>query len=307
MRSDFSDANKVLVAGKAGKNDDPHHGHLDIGQVVVFWKGQAFIGEIGRAFYDEKYFDEARWDYPGASSSGHNVIFVNGEKQIPGKHYKQAYNYEIGGKVLTFQSTPERDYVLMDPSNAYPQKQLLGWRRHVLLDKANDVTLILDEIQSAQGAEIEARFHSEAKIAAAKNLVLLKGTGASDVGRSRANRSMRTSDDQMSRDNGVMALIPLTDGNFNIREDRHASLPVHADFNLEWIPYFSIVTAATAEKTVLASLILPVENEEQAQQIAASAQLSGSAAKEVAVTFRFGNKPCEFVFRAEKEGLIFRL
>ena len=36
MRSDFDDPEKVLVAGKAGKNDDPHHGHLDIGHFVVY-------------------------------------------------------------------------------------------------------------------------------------------------------------------------------------------------------------------------------------------------------------------------------
>lgn len=69
MRSDFVDKNKVLVAGKAGMNDDPHHGHLDIGQFVVHWRGEYFIQDLGRIGYDEKYFDEVRFDYPEASSS----------------------------------------------------------------------------------------------------------------------------------------------------------------------------------------------------------------------------------------------
>jgi hypothetical protein len=301
MRSDFLDAEKVIVAGKAGKNDDPHHGHLDIGNFVVFWKGQGFISEIPRPFYDEKYFDEARWDYPGASSLGHNLIFVNGEKQIPGKHYKQPYNYEIGGKVVKFESEPARDYVLMDPTKAYPQKELKGWRRHVLLDKTKNITLVLDEVKSAKGAEIEARFHSEAKIAAVENFVLLKGTGDWDRGQGRRNAA-QSSSDQM-KDYGTMVLIPIQTGKFSIREDRHASLPVNASLELEWVPYFGVVTKATAEKTVLATLILPVANVEEAQQVAASAKLSEKDGQ-VTVYFMSGNTPHEFVFKAEKDGLM---
>ncbi len=86
MRSDFKKPANVVVAGKAGMNDDPHHGHLDIGHFVVYWQNEYFIQDKGKeGGYDEKYFDDARWDYPQASSEGHNVVFVNGEKQIPGK------------------------------------------------------------------------------------------------------------------------------------------------------------------------------------------------------------------------------
>ena len=105
MRSDFNSPEKVLVAGKAGMNDDPHHGHLDIGQFVVYWQNEYFIQDLGRAGYDEKYFDEARFDYPEASSIGHNVLYVNGEKQISGKYYKQPYDYSVGGKVLEFKTS----------------------------------------------------------------------------------------------------------------------------------------------------------------------------------------------------------
>ena len=41
MRSDFKDPNKVVVAGKAGMNDDPHHGHLDMEVIFI-----SFIGKI---------------------------------------------------------------------------------------------------------------------------------------------------------------------------------------------------------------------------------------------------------------------
>ena len=48
MRSDFSSTDKVVVAGKAGKNDDPHHGHLDIGHFVVYWNKEYYIRDLGK-------------------------------------------------------------------------------------------------------------------------------------------------------------------------------------------------------------------------------------------------------------------
>ena len=47
MRTDFS-TDKVVVAGKAGKNDDPHHGHLDIGHFVVYWNKECYIRDLGK-------------------------------------------------------------------------------------------------------------------------------------------------------------------------------------------------------------------------------------------------------------------
>jgi len=304
LRSDFTDPDQVIVAGKAGKNDDPHHGHLDVGQVVVFWRGCAFISEIGRAIYDEKYFDEVRWDYPQASSLGHNLIFVNGEKQIPGKHFKQPFNYDVGGKVLMFETTPQRDYVLMDPSNAYPGKELKGWRRHVLLDKSANITLILDEVRSRKAAEIEARFHSEAKIVNEKNYVLLQDNGVRPAGRRRQSDGVNDSAARMMKETGTMVWIPLLNTNFAIHQDRHAYLPVQATAELEWIPYYSLITQAVREKTVLTYLILPVENSEQAQQLAASTGLASDGEKELTVSLVYKDKPYAFVFRVEKEGLI---
>ena len=122
MRSDFSSSDKVIVAGKAGKNDDPHHGHLDIGHFIIYWNQEYFIKDLGKSGYDEKYFDQDRFDYPEASSEGHNTLLVNGEKQISGKYYKQPYDYSIGGEVLDFRTNAKRDYVLMDPHQCLSEK-----------------------------------------------------------------------------------------------------------------------------------------------------------------------------------------
>lgn len=247
MRSSITDPNKVTVAGKAGLNDEPHHGHLDIGHFILFWRGEDFLKDSGRPYYDEAYFDEARWDYPQAASAGHNVIAVNGEGQIPGKRKDQPFDYEVGGKVLAFESTPERDYVLMDPSKAYPGKELQSWRRHLTLDKGHDVTLVRDEVlATAPGATISLHYHSGARVSLHENLALLEG------------------------EKGTMALIPLCQDAWQLRLDRHAYQPVHGEKRFEWLPYLKLEIQAKQAGTEVYSLILPVADLEEAQQIARS-------------------------------------
>src|SRR6185369_8097067 len=84
MRRDFN-ANSVTIATKAGLNDDPHHGHLDVGTFNLTWQGLTFVGEVPREPYDENYFGAERWDYLEARTAGHNVVMVNGEEQTCAK------------------------------------------------------------------------------------------------------------------------------------------------------------------------------------------------------------------------------
>jgi hypothetical protein len=303
MRSDFMDESNFIVAGKAGKNDDPHHGHLDIGNVVLFWYGQAFLGEIERMFYDEKYFDNARWDYPAASSAGHNVVFVNGEMQLPGKLYKQPYNFDIGGQVLEFRTNPQRDYVLMDPSNAYPKKELKNWRRHVTLEKPN-MAIILDEVECAPGSEIEVRFHSECKVDNQSPFVLLTADGSrrEPAVPQRRQRTART----LSKDPSgkTIALLPVTEHSFMIREDRHANLYVNAQAEFQWIPYFGIVLNASSQKTLISTLLIPVKNADEAKAIQQSASLTKDSSGNVRLKFIVANQSHEYLYTSEKQGLV---
>jgi len=281
MRSDFEDKNKVLVAGKAGKNDDPHHGHLDIGHFVVYWQGEYFIQDLGRAGYDEKYFDQARFDYPEASSVGHNVVLVNGEKQISGKNYKEAYNYDIGGEVLDFRTSESQDYVIMDPSDAYPKKELKKWRRHVVLDKPQ-ITLVLDEVQSAPGAEIEVRFHTGVESDHEDEFVMLEGK------------------------EGKMALIPLVNQEFAITPGKHASQFVHGTKRFDWLYYFDTELTAKEENTVLCTLILPVENMEEAKGVVESGKITKDASGNISVEFTSKDEKFAFEFNQSKEGLVLK-
>jgi hypothetical protein len=279
MRSDFKNSDNVLLAGKAGKNDDPHHGHLDIGQFIVNWRGDYFITDIGSGSYDEKYFDDARWDYPQASSLGHNVVFVNGEKQLPGKMRRQPYNYNFGGKVLQFNTSAKMDYVLMDPTNAYPGVEMKGWRRHVILDKPV-VTVVVDEVKSAPGSEIEVRFHPGVTAEVRKGYVLLNGKS------------------------GKMALIPVVNQTFTITEGKHASNPVNATRSFGWINYFGTIVKVDKDKTIIATIILPVNDENEAQKISKSIIKIIDNKGNYTLSFSKAGKQYKYVYKNDNEGLL---
>jgi len=283
MRSDFKAPETVTVATKAGYNNDPHHGHLDIGQVMVNWQNEYYIADLGsgRYFYDEKYFDEIRWEYPQASSVGHNVVFVDGEQQISAKYKNKPWREGIGGKILEFRQGKNRDYTYMDPSGAYPGIHLKGWRRHIILEKPV-VTVILDEVSSDPGAEIEARFHSGVTADVRDDFVLLTGR------------------------RGKMALVTATEGDIDYRSGKHPYLPVIKTASFQWIPYFGSVTKASGTSTLLATVIMPVDSDDAASSIARTLKVNRSGNGGTTVSFTAYDKTYSYEFKATGDGMVLR-
>lgn len=283
MRSEFKNPQTITIATKAGLNDDPHHGHLDVGQIILSWQDQYYLTDLGsgRYFYDEKFFDEVRWQYPQASSAGHNVVFVNGELQISAKYKDKPWQEGIGGKILEFRPGNTRDYTYMDCTNAYPKKELKSWRRHITLEKPV-ITVILDEVGSTPGAEIEARFHSECDTEVRDGFTLIKGR------------------------QGIMALIPVVDGGFELREGRHPYLPVRKDAAFQWINYFGTVLKARGQKTDIVTIVLPVADADEAATVAKSASRSTDGQGNLTVFFESGGKKFSYTYRKESDGLVLR-
>ena len=281
MRSGFTDPEEAVLACKAGMNDDPHHGHLDCGHFAIYWRDQGYICDIGSSIYDELYFDEIRWEYPQASSIGHNVLFVNGELQIPAKRKNTPWKDGIGGKILEFRPGKNRDYTLMDPTGAYPGKELKGWRRHIILEKPV-ITVVLDEVKAQLNAEIETRFHSEATQHIRNGYLLLDG------------------------DKGKMALIPLVDGNYILRPGKHDVLPVQEKVPFKWIPYCGTVVIARDTTTVIATIILPVEDDTEAKEIFKSAKRSEDSLGNITVSFAKSGRTYSYRYEKEPEGLVLR-
>jgi hypothetical protein len=137
----------------------------------------------------------------------------------------------------------------MDNGGAYAHTDLKGWRRHVILEKPV-ATVLLDEVASAPGAEIEARFHSDAEILSRDGFALLKGV------------------------RGLMALIPVSAGRVSIRTGSHSYRPVKQDAETVLIPYVGSVVRAAGETTRLATIIVPVADEREASAILRSVKAS---------------------------------
>lgn len=281
MRSDFKNTGNVLVAGKAGMNNDPHHGHLDIGHFVLYWQNEYFIRDLGSKGYDEKYFDDMRFDYPQVSSIGHNVVFVNDEKQVPGKLRKQEWNYEVGGKVEEFKTSDKYDYVLMNPTKAYPNKELHEWKRHVILEKP-DITVVVDEIKATPGSKIDVRFHPGVNVSFEDGFAYLEGK------------------------KGNMVLIPLSKDRLTIISGKLASQYINETFKFEWIDYFDNEIISTDSKTVVSALIVPVENREEAMQIFNSKSLNLDKAGNMSVSFVKKGEQHSFSFQNRNGELILK-
>ena len=278
MRSDFTDTEKVVLAAKSGKNDDPHHGHLDVGHFSLYWRGEEFICDNGSAVQDKLYFFKERWGYPHASSAGHNVVFVNGEKQLPCKLKNQPWNENIGGRIVEFRPGYNRDYVLMNPTNAYPKKELKKWHRHIILDKPV-VTVVLDEVVCDKGAEIEVRFHSPVTTVYGVEYVLLKS------------------------DNSNMVLIPVVDGDFTVRPGKHAILPVDKNSRFRWIPFFGIVMKALSAKNIIGTIIVPVKKESEACEIVKTVNRDFDYNGNISISFIRNGKTYIYNFKNWNDGL----
>jgi hypothetical protein len=279
MRSDFTDPEKVFVACKAGYNNDPHHGHLDVGQFTVNWRGEEFIADIGTAQYDERYFDEEKYDTPHASSRGHNLIFVEGEGQVPGKRFRSSLNESVGGEVVEFRTSDTRDYVVLDPTNAYRNTHLKKWRRHIVLDKPV-MTVLVDEVTCFKGSEIEARFHSAVKQDVKDGWLKLDGRL------------------------GDMAVVAVSDTAAVFREGRHAYLALMKQANFEWIPYVGSVMGAQAFRSMLAHVIVPVENDAEAEALKASTSCMYTDTGAWRLRFTYRGTKHEYEFVSTPEGFL---
>ncbi len=310
LRSDFLDPSTVTVACKAGFNSDPHHGHLDCGHFIVTWHDAVFIRDLGRMRYDELYFSEDRYGYPYTTSAGHNVISVNGEEQIIAKKKDQPWKDGIGGRIVDFRTSVQRDYVAMDPTHAYPGKELKRWKRHIVLEKPT-ITLVLDEVDALPGADVRARFFPGVGAGTAgesRRATRSRGNVSPDIAQSASELGeCRVLDNHVYLSDGKrhsMALIPLAlDNECKIIKGRIPTIPVTEDARLIWIPYIEAVVKAKTTTSMLVAIVMPVSDQKEAQQIAGSVivrRVNGGAV-EISVDPPSGKRT--WVFEKGSDGL----
>jgi hypothetical protein len=268
MRKDFGDQ-YLQIAAKAGENTDPHHGHLDVGTFNLTWKGETLIGEISSGGYDLFVFDECRWDYLHASSRGHNVVMVDGEQQAEAKHKDQPWATDfIGGKIEKFVSEPQYGYTIMDCSKAYPGKELNSWRRTLILDKDNNIAVILDKVGCAKGATIDVLFHP--------NPVFTINDGKEAY---------------LNGESAQMIVKPLFNGDFTFERGRQLHYQVVKENDRKWEPYLHTVIKAPKEMNVIGTVVYPAEYAVDKKNVSVTMIENG---KQTIISYRFENKKRDF-------------
>jgi hypothetical protein len=311
LRRDFN-PDSVTIATKAGMNDDPHHGHLDIGTFNLTWQNLAFVGEVPRVPYDEQYFSAMRWDYLQARTAGHNVVMVNGEEQICAKLKDEPWKPGIGGKITHYQSEPTFASVIMDPTHAYPGKELHQWQRAIVLDKAANIVVVLDRVNCAVGAKIEVRFHTGVDAEVTADRVSLRPAApAAEPARGRpagANRERPATKAGEHRDataaaptararTSGMEMQALFAGEFTLTQGRQPDLPVTMEPSLSWAPYFSTVVKAPAADNVIASVFYPADLRNGDQPIVCKL---GSHSGTPTVTYTYHGKTITVSFAGDR-------
>jgi hypothetical protein len=77
---------------------------------------------------------------------------------------------------------------------------------------------------------------------------------------------------------------------------------VTEDGRLSWIPYFETVTTAKSSTSIIVTLVLPVNDQKEAEEIVKTAKLVQSNPNELAVSVSRASGVYKWVFAKEKDG-----
>jgi hypothetical protein len=94
----------------------------------------------------------------------------------------------------------------------------------------------------------------------------------------------------------------VLDNSCKIVQDGLPSLPVTEDGRLSWIPYFETVTTAKASTSIIVTLVLPVNDQKEAEEIVKTAKLVQSNPNELEVSISGASRAYKWVFAKEKDG-----
>jgi len=152
-RSSWNDLDAPILAVKAGHNGEPHN-HLDVGQFIYHCYGNTFICDLGVGIYDRDYFGPKRYENPICGAEGHNLIFIDGKSQVPGRQYE--------GRIIEYHREVEWEKIKVDLTSAYPGELLSEATRTLYFFKLEGL-VVIDEVKCRKGAVVESRLHIRGK------------------------------------------------------------------------------------------------------------------------------------------------
>lgn len=128
-----------FVASHGGHNGESHN-HNDVGDLMVYARGQPVIIDVGFGTYTAKTFSKDRYSLWYLSSAYHNLPVINGMPQAAGRKYE--------AREVSYASDAARTELQMEIAAAYPEEAgVRSWKRRVTLDKSKNEVWIRDAFQ----------------------------------------------------------------------------------------------------------------------------------------------------------------
>lgn len=132
-RSQAGSAAGLYVAAWGAHNAQSHN-HNDVGNFLVFARGQPVFIDVGAPTYTAQTFSSRRYDIWAFQSAYHNVPDINGTMQSAGRQF--------AAKAVRYRADDTMAEMQMDLASAYPPAAKLGqWLRTVRLTRGQAVEI----------------------------------------------------------------------------------------------------------------------------------------------------------------------
>jgi hypothetical protein len=120
-------ADALVLAAKGGHNEEMHNQN-DVGNIVVHYKQESVIADVGSGRYTRQYFSPERYEHFACSSLGHSVPLPNGQMQLPGR--------SSAAQLIEHSSGDDCDVLHLELKDAYPPEAgLLSLQRRVVFHR----------------------------------------------------------------------------------------------------------------------------------------------------------------------------
>ena len=94
------------------------------------------------------------------------------------------------------------------------------------------------------------------------------------------------------------------DGDYSVRPGKHAIMMAKKNASFREVPYFGTVLTALTERADIVTIILPVDNEREAEKVAGSVKRSVDVRGVLSVSFAKNGKKYTYSFKEGENGLI---
>ncbi|SOE23355.1 Heparinase II/III-like protein [Spirosomataceae bacterium TFI 002] len=129
----------LFLATHGGHNAESHN-HNDVGDFIIYLRGQPMIIDAGRGNYTARTFSAQRYELWFTQSNYHNLPLINGVGQKAGREFEA---HEVKSTVSSKEATLD-----MNIAQAYPSEAgIKNWNRKVKLDRTKNTVNVTDNYE----------------------------------------------------------------------------------------------------------------------------------------------------------------